>query len=76
MQFASRYGVIYIRKQSGLKDTVRFVAKEIWKWANDVARRNDNRLTKRITDWQPRNGKRSRERPARRSRNEIVQQKG
>ena len=40
-----------------LKDkipVVKFAAKQKWKWAGHVARLNDNRWTKRITDWQPR----------------------
>ena len=53
-----------------------FAAKQKWKWAGHVARLNDNRWTKRITDWQPRYGKRSRGRQMKRWRDDIVQMKG
>ena len=49
-----------IRAKTNIKDVVKFAAKQKWKWAGHVARLNDNRWTKRITDWQPRYGKRSR----------------
>ena len=57
-----------IRAKTNIKDVVKFAAKQKWKWAGHVARLNDNRWTKRITDWQPRYGKRSRGRQARRHR--------
>ena len=47
-----------IRAKTNIKDVVKFAAKQKWKWAGHVARLNDNRWTKRITDWQPRYGKR------------------
>ncbi|GFO46854.1 endonuclease-reverse transcriptase [Plakobranchus ocellatus] len=48
----------------------------VMKWAGHVARLKDNRWTLRVTDWQPRNGKRSRGRQARRWRDDIVKTKG
>ena len=42
-----------IRAKTNIKDVVKFAAKQKWKWAGHVARLNDNRWTKRITDWQP-----------------------
>ena len=42
------------------------------KWADGhTARRNDNRWTTRIMDWQPRTGKRNRGRQRRRWRDDI-----
>ncbi|GFR87002.1 endonuclease-reverse transcriptase [Elysia marginata] len=41
-----------------------------------VARLEDNRWTQRVTEWQPRNGKRSRGRQIQRWRDVIVQWKG
>ena len=41
-----------IRAKTNIKDVVKFAAKQKWKWAGHVARLNDNRWTKRITDWQ------------------------
>ena len=65
-----------IRAKTNIKDVVKFAAKQKWKWAGHVARLNDNRWTKRITDWQPKYGKRSRGRQAKRWRDDIVQMKG
>ena len=65
-----------IRAKTNIKDIVKFAAKQKWKWAGHVARLNDNRWTKRITDWQPRYGKRSRGRQVKRWRDDIVQMKG
>ena len=64
-----------IRAKTNIKDVVKFAAKQKWKWAGHVAL-NDNRWTKRITDWQPRYGKRSRGRQVKRWRDDIVQMKG
>ena len=44
-----------------------------WKWAGHVARMKDNRWTIRCTEWQVRDGKRSRGRPKRRWRDDIQQ---
>ncbi|GFO50048.1 endonuclease-reverse transcriptase [Plakobranchus ocellatus] len=57
-------------------EIVHFVAKQKWKWAGHVARLKDSRWTLRVTEWQPRNGKRSRGRQARRWRDDIVKTKG
>ena len=65
-----------IRAKTNIKDVVKFAAKQKWKWAGHVARLNYNRWTKRITDWQPRYGKRSRGRQVKRWRDDIVQMKG
>ncbi len=42
-----------------------------WTWAGHVMRRLDNRGTTRVTEWQPRNGKRNQGRQRVRWRNEI-----
>ncbi|GFR78114.1 endonuclease-reverse transcriptase [Elysia marginata] len=47
------------------------LAKQKWKWAGHVARIQDNKRTLRVTEWQPRNDKRSRGRQARRWRDDI-----
>ncbi|GFN77359.1 endonuclease-reverse transcriptase [Plakobranchus ocellatus] len=65
-----------IRKRTQIQDIVDFVAKQKWKWAGHVARLKDNRWTLRVTEWQPRNGKRSRGRQARIWRDDIVKMKG
>ncbi|GFO40356.1 endonuclease-reverse transcriptase [Plakobranchus ocellatus] len=65
-----------IRKRTQIQDIVDFVAKQKWRWAGHVARLKDNRWTLRVTEWQPRNDKRSRGRQARRWRDDIVKAKG
>ncbi|GFS21008.1 endonuclease-reverse transcriptase [Elysia marginata] len=57
-------------------DIIKYVAKQKWKWAGQAARLKDNRWTQRVTEWQPRNGKRSRGRQMQRLRDDIVQWKG
>ena len=42
------------------------------RWAGHLIRREDNRWTKRLTEWQPRNGKRCRGRQKRRWRDDIT----
>ena len=61
----------WIRKKTGVKDIVQVVKQQKWRWAGHVARMDDNRWTKRITDWQPKNEIRSRKRPDTRWRDEI-----
>ena len=65
-----------IRKRTGVQDIVQFVLKQKWKWAGHVARLSDNRWTQRVTEWQPREGRRARGRQRRRWRDDLVQQKG
>ena len=47
------------------------MVKQKWRWAGHVARINDYRWTKRLTDWHPYNEKRSRKRPDTRWGDEI-----
>ena len=65
-----------IRSKTKIQDVVAFAKKQKWKWAGHVARYEDNRWTKRITDWQPREGKRSRGSQMKWWRDDIVQMKG
>ncbi|GFO00544.1 endonuclease-reverse transcriptase [Plakobranchus ocellatus] len=60
IKLADRVKCSEIRKRTQIQDIVDFVAKQKWKWAGHVARLKDNRWTLRVTEWQPRNGKRSR----------------
>ncbi|GFR63481.1 dystrophin [Elysia marginata] len=65
-----------IRNKTQVSDIAQYIAKQKWKWAGHVARLQDNRWTLRVTEWQPRNGKRSRGRQARRWRGDIVRTMG
>ena len=60
-----------IRKMTGVKDILVKIKEMKWKWAGHIARIKDNRWTKRLTEWQPRIGRRRRGRQKRRWRDEI-----
>ncbi|GFS08063.1 endonuclease-reverse transcriptase [Elysia marginata] len=64
-----------MRDKTGMKDGVAVVTKQKRKWTGPVARFDDNRWTKRITDWRPRNWKRSRVRQVKRWQDDTVQMK-
>ena len=48
------------------------LARAHWSWAGHVARFQDNRWTYRLTEWQPREGKRKRGRQKRRWRDDLT----
>ena len=50
-----------IRNKTEVKDIIEKIKAAKWRWAGHVVRRDDNRWTKRLTEWQPRTGKRRRE---------------
>ena len=60
-----------IRKQTHFEDVQKHIGKQKWRWAGHLGRMHDNRWTKRCTEWQPREGRRNRGRPARRLRDDI-----
>jgi len=53
----------WIREKTKVKDIIQVVKQQKLRWTGHVARMNDNRWTKRLTDWHPYNEKRSRKRP-------------
>ena len=55
-----------------MKDIIEKIKEAKWRWAGHVARMNDNRWTKRLTDWQPRTGKRRRGRQKTRWRDDLT----
>ncbi|GFR69251.1 endonuclease-reverse transcriptase [Elysia marginata] len=65
-----------IRNKTQVSDIAQYIAKQKWKWAGHVARLQDSRWTLRVTEWQPRNGKKSKGRQARRWRDDIVRTMG
>ena len=52
-----------IRQKTKAKDIFETIGKMKWRWGGHIMGRNDERWTKRITDWHPRTGKRKRGRP-------------
>ena len=61
-----------IRKQTQVKDIILKIKAAKWRWAGHLMRRDDNRWTKRMTEWQPRCGKRGRGRQKLRGRDDIT----
>ena len=45
-----------IRQQTGVADNLRRIKQLKYRWTGYVARKNDNRWTKRSLEWQPRKG--------------------
>jgi len=52
-----------IRKRTRVEDVIECIAKQKWKWAGHIARTSEDRWTKKILEWGPRDDKRSRGRP-------------
>ena len=61
-----------IRQQTGVTDILFKISREMGWLRNHVARRNDNRGTIRLTEWQLREGKRRRGRQKRRWRDNLT----
>ena len=61
----------WIREQTKVEDILTTVKKKKWTWAGHIMRRTDNRWAIRITEWVPRDCKRSRGRKRRRWSDEI-----
>ncbi|GFR79705.1 endonuclease-reverse transcriptase [Elysia marginata] len=64
------------RKRTRVQNVVQFALKQKWNWAGHVARFDGNRWTQRVTEWQPREGRRARGKQRRRWRDDLVQLKG
>jgi hypothetical protein len=67
---------LWIREQTGLQDIVVQIKQLKWQWAGHVARTNDNRWTKKVTEWIPLQGKRKQARPKTRWEDEIIKKVG
>ena len=63
---------IWIRQQSGLQDIIAKIKDLKWQWAGHIARMNDNRWTKCVTEWIPLDGQRKRVKPRTRWDDEII----
>ena len=59
-----------------MKDIILKIKEAKWRWAGHLMRRDDNRWTKRMTEWQPRCGKRGRGRQKLRWRDDITSYAG
>ena len=50
-----RHRSTWIRAKTKVKDIVLEIKQKRWRWVGNLVRMNDNRWTKRITDWFPYN---------------------
>ena len=60
LHISIRDGIKYteIKKKTRVRDIIRTIKQAKRRWAGHTTRRNDNRWTTRIRNWQPRTGKR------------------
>ena len=65
-----------IRKRTKIFDIIEYKLKQKWRWAGRIAKMEDNKWTKRCTEWQSRRGKRSRGRQSRRRQDDITRKEG
>ena len=66
----------WIRKQSGVTDIIWSIRESKHRWADNVARRRDNRWAIRVREWIPRRNKRPRGRPRTRWCDNLIQYVG
>ena len=66
----------WIQKQTKVLDIIAKAKSLKWEWAGDIGRVADNRWAKKCTEWTPYERKRSRGRPRKRWRGEIVEKQG
>lgn len=65
-----------IRKITKLADVVKRIRQLKWKWAGHVCRMENSRWTKKVIEWIPRDGRRSRGRPRKRWQDIFAQRCG
>ena len=66
----------WIRHQTGVNDIIDVIKKGIHGWAGHIARFKDNRWTKRVTEWTPREWTRRQGRPKTRWRDSLIRHLG
>lgn len=62
----------WIQKQTKMVDVIERIKKLKWIWAEHVAGRNDDRWTKILAEWKPRDKRRPKRRPYQRWEGEII----
>ncbi|CAH2250851.1 jg10233 [Pararge aegeria aegeria] len=65
-----------LRKETNITDVKVKIRKLKWKWAGHVCRQKQDRWAKRVTEWYPREGKRSRGRQRIRWSDDFVKMMG
>ena len=66
----------WTRHQTGVNDIIDIIKKGIHGWAGHIARFKDNRWTKRVTEWTPREWTRRQGRPKTRWRDSLIRHLG
>ena len=66
----------WIRHQTGVNDIIDVIKKGMHGWAGHIARFNDDRWTKRVTEWTPREWIRRQGRPKTRWRDNLIRHMG
>ncbi len=74
VSYGDRKQASWIREQIKVEGILLTMYKKKWSWTGHITRRADNRWTEKVTEWQPRNCKRSQGGEGRKSRwrDEIV----
>ncbi len=54
-----RKRALWINEHTKVEDILMTIKNKKWTWTGHVMRRRDNRWTTRVTEWQPRNGRRN-----------------
>lgn len=67
---------VEIRQRTKVEDVGKRITKLKWNWAGHLARREDDRWTKAVSEWWPREGRRSVGRPSARWSDDIVKVSG
>src|SRR5271156_2935417 len=62
---------VWVRQQTGARDIIVRIKQLKWQWAGHVARINDNRWTRTVTEWLPLHLKRKKARPKMRWEDDI-----
>ncbi len=62
----------WIREQTKVEDILMKIKNKKWTWAGHVIGRSGNRWTMRVTEWQPRNGRRNQGKQRVRWEDEII----
>ena len=74
--YKMKYHAQRSRKERKMIDIIEYALKQKRKWTGHIARMKDNKWAKRCTEWQPRRGKRSRERLSRRWQDNTARKEG
>ncbi len=60
LNYVLNISVMQCRNETKVKHILEKVKESKWEWAGHVARFQDNRWTKKLTEWRPRSGTRKR----------------